>query len=146
MRTFNLDPLAHAAAPSDSRAIAAPNGARFSRRTAILPDVLERFAERRESAKRRGDKHADLAIKIMMNAMIGVLGAPSGRFFDPAVANAVTGFGRLMLERTRRAFEAAGARVLYGDTDSVFVQLDESLSQSDAYAAAESLRARVQQE
>ncbi|HTO06524.1 MAG TPA: DNA polymerase domain-containing protein, partial [Myxococcota bacterium] len=145
MRTFNLDPLAHAVA-SEGDSLAAPNGARFSRREAILPEVLARFAVRREEAKRRGDRHADLAIKIMMNAMIGVLGAPSGRFFDPEVANAVTGFGRLMLERTRRAFEAAGARVLYGDTDSVFVQVDESLAVEGAYRAAEALRARVQAE
>jgi DNA polymerase II len=145
MRTFNLDPLAHAVA-SEGDSLAAPNGARFSRREAILPEVLARFAERREWAKGRGDRHADLAIKIMMNAMIGVLGAPSGRFFDPEVANAVTGFGRLMLERTRRAFEAAGARVLYGDTDSVFVQVDESIPVEAAYQAAEALRARVQAE
>jgi len=146
MRTFNLDPLAHATAGAESDAITAPNGARFSRKLAILPEVLHRFAERREAAKRRGDRHADLAIKIMMNAMIGVLGAPSGRFFDPEVANAVTSFGRLMLERTRRAFEAAGARVLYGDTDSVFVQVDASLSPSEAERAAERLRERVQDE
>jgi DNA polymerase II len=145
MRTFNLDPLAHAVA-EESDVITAPNGARFSRREAILPEVLARFAERRESAKARGDRHADLAIKIMMNAMIGVLGAVSGRFFDPAVANAVTGFGRLMLERTRRAFQTAGARVLYGDTDSVFVQVDESLPAEAAHREAERLRARVQTE
>ena len=146
MRTFNLDPLAHACAAGDENPITAPNGARFSRTHAILPDVLTRFAERRESAKRRGDRHADLAIKIMMNAMIGVLGAPSGRFFDPEVANAVTSFGRLMLGRTRRAFEAAGARVLYGDTDSVFVQVDPSVSPERAHGEAERLRARVQAE
>ena len=146
MRTFNLDPLAHAVAAGDASALVAPNGARFSRKEAILPEVLARFGERREHAKRRGDKHADLAIKIMMNAMIGVLGAPSGRFFDPEVANAVTGFGRLMLERTRRAFESAGARVLYGDTDSVFVQVGEELAVEAAYTEAERLRARVQGE
>jgi hypothetical protein len=122
MRTFNLDPLAHAVAGAD--ALVAPNGARFSRKEAILPEVLTRFGERREHAKRRGDRHADLAIKIMMNAMIGVLGAPSGRFFDPEVANAVTGFGRLMLERTRRAFEAAGARV---HTDARGLEIGERL-------------------
>jgi len=146
MRTFNLDPLAHATADAELDAITAPNGARFSRREAILPEVLERFAARREWAKQRGDRHADLAIKIMMNAMIGVLGATSGRFFDADVANAVTGFGRLMLERTRRTFEAAGARVLYGDTDSVFVQVDAALPPAEAHQAAERLRARVQDE
>ncbi|MFI5316164.1 MAG: DNA polymerase II [Myxococcota bacterium] len=146
MRTFNLDPLAHACEADDANPITAPNGARFSRTQAILPEVLARFAERRESAKRRGDRHADLAIKIMMNAMIGVLGAPSGRFFDPAIANAVTSFGRLMLGRTRAAFESAGARVLYGDTDSVFVQVDPSLTPERAHGEAERLRERVQAE
>jgi DNA polymerase-2 len=144
MRTFNLDPLAHACAGDD--AIEAPNGARFSREVAILPDVLERFAKRREQAKRRSDRHADLAIKIMMNALFGVLGAPSCRFFDPAIANAITGFGRLMLERTRRAFEKCGARVLYGDTDSVFVLVDEQAPLEQVREIAEALRARVQDE
>ncbi len=142
MRTFNLDPLAHACAGED--AIEAPNSARFSRDVAILPEVLERFALRREQAKRRSDRHADLAIKIMMNALFGVLGAPSCRFFDPEIANAITGFGRLMLDRTRRAFEKCGARVLYGDTDSVFVLLDESAPLARAVEFAETLRARVQ--
>jgi DNA polymerase-2 len=41
MRTFNLDPLAHALAGDD--AIVAPNGARFSRHAAILPELLEDF-------------------------------------------------------------------------------------------------------
>ncbi len=122
IRTFGLDPLAHARAGDD--AVEAPNGARFSRHEAILPAVIERFAERREAAKRRGDRHADQAIKIMMNAMFGVLGAGSCRFFDPAVANAITGFGQQTLSWTSDAFSEEGVPVLYGDTDSVFVQLD----------------------
>ncbi len=142
IRTFNLDPLAHACAGAD--AIEAPNGARFSRSDSILPGVLERFAARREQAKRRGDRHADLAIKIMMNALFGVLGAPSCRFFDPEVANAITGFGRLVLERTRLAFEACEARVLYGDTDSIFVLVDEQVTLARAREIAEDLRSRVQ--
>ena len=142
IRSFNLDPLAHACAGAD--AIEAPNGARFSRTESILPEILERFAARREQAKRRGDRHADLAIKIMMNALFGVLGAPSCRFFAPEVANAITGFGRLVLERTRLAFERCEARVLYGDTDSIFVLLDEPISLERARDEADRLRALVQ--
>ncbi|MGH7293275.1 MAG: DNA polymerase domain-containing protein, partial [Myxococcota bacterium] len=70
IRTFNLDPLAHARAPRDGGdAIVAPNGARFSRDDAILPALLDGFLARREQAKQRGDRHADQAIKIMMNAL-----------------------------------------------------------------------------
>jgi DNA polymerase-2 len=142
IRTFSLDPLAHAQAGED--AVTAPNGARFSKRDAILPAVLERFRERREDAKARGDRHADQAIKIMMNALYGVLGAAACRFFDPAVANAITGFGQQILHWTQGAFEAAGVAVLYGDTDSVFVQLPERGDAAALRETAEALRARVQ--
>ena len=117
IRTFSLDPLAHATAGAG--AVEAPNGARFDREGAILPGVIDAFLARREAAKTRGDRHADQAIKIMMNALFGVLGTPACRFFDPAVANAITGFGQQTLHWTADAFAAAGVRVLYGDTDSV---------------------------
>ncbi len=142
IRTFQLDPLAHATA-DDDQDVVAPNGARFSRRDAILPEVIERFMERRDDAKARGDRHADQAIKIMMNAMFGVLGAPSCRFFDAEVANAITGFGQQILHWTRDAFEDAGMRVLYGDTDSVFVKLSDEVG--DKRAQAEVLRDQIQQ-
>ena len=141
IRTFNLDPLAHARADEDPEPVRAPNGARFSRRDAILPGVIERFMERRDAAKRRGDRHADQAIKIMMNALFGVLGAASCRFFDSEIANAITGFGQQTLHWTRDAFREEGVTVLYGDTDSVFVQLEGG---ADERARAEALRERVE--
>jgi DNA polymerase-2 len=137
IRTFQLDPLAHAEAGEG--AIVAPNGARFAREGAILPGVIDGFLASREAAKRRGDRHADAALKIMMNALFGVLGTPACRFFDPAVANAITSFGQQTLRWTRDAFEAAGVRVLYGDTESVFVQL-----RGDEPGEAEALRAAVE--
>jgi DNA polymerase-2 len=142
IRTFNLDPVAHARADDD--ALTAPNGARFSRDEAILPAIIERFMESRAEARRRGDRHADQAIKIMMNALFGVLGAASCRFFNPEIANAITGFGQQILSWTRDAFEEGGVSVIYGDTDSVFVQL-ESAADDDARAEATRLRSRVEQ-
>jgi DNA polymerase-2 len=152
VRTFNLDPLALAMAstalPEDC--IEAPNGARFSRQPAILPDIIERFMARREDAKARGDRHADQAIKIMMNAMFGVFAASACRFFEPRVANAITSFGQQTLGWTRDAFHAEGMRVVYGDTDSVFVQLDSHFDGADGprrearLARAAELRERVE--
>jgi DNA polymerase II len=141
IRTFNLDPLAHAEAGDD--AIEAPGGARFARRDAILPGIIERLLHSRAEAKRRGDLHADQAIKIMMNALFGVLGAASCRFFDPQVANAITGFGQQTLHWTRDAFQACGVEVLYGDTDSVFVKLRADGGEA-ARDEARALRERVQ--
>ncbi len=140
IRTFQLDPLAHAEASRGD--LEAPNGARFKPDVAILPEVIERFMERRDAAKQRGDRHADQAITIMMNSLFGVLGAPSCRFFDPAIANAITSFGQQTLHWTRDAFLEAGIPVLYGDTDSVFVELGDG-DRPGALAAAE-LRMHVQ--
>lgn len=148
IRTFHLDPLARARAAQANGAkdaIAAPNGARFSREDSILPGVLERLAQRREQARARGDRHADYAIKIMMNALFGVLGAGACRFFDPQIANAITGFGQQTLHWTREAFEAEEVPVLYGDTDSVFVKLPEIQDARALRAAAERLRQSAQQ-
>jgi len=150
IRTFHLDPLARARAAQAAEtgagdAIAAPNGARFSREDSILPGVLERLAQRREQARARGDRHADYAIKIMMNALFGVLGAGACRFFDPQIANAITGFGQQTLHWTREAFEAEEVPVLYGDTDSVFVKLPDMQDARALHEAAERLRQRAQQ-
>jgi DNA polymerase-2 len=146
IRTFALDPLAHALAGEDG--VEAPNGARFARSGAILPGIVEGFMASREAAKARGDRHADQAIKIMMNAMFGVLGTPSCRFFDPAIANAITGFGQQTLHWTADAFEEAGVGVLYGDTDSVFVQLgDDGVAPEVLRSEIEGrIAARIQQE
>jgi DNA polymerase-2 len=144
IRTFNLDPLAHARAAHAPRVIEAPNGARFSAVEAILPDLIERLAASRERARERGDRHADQAIKIMMNAMFGVLGAAACRFFDPDVANAITGFGQQTLTWARDALAELGVQTLYGDTDSVFVQLGIPDSPSAARGQAESLRTAVE--
>ncbi len=139
IRTFGLDPLAHARAGEN--AVVAPNGARFSRDESILPGLLSELAAQRDAAKARGDRHGDQAIKILMNAMFGVLGATACRFFDPAVANAITTFGQQTLRWTQAAFEAQGLRVLYGDTDSVFVLLG---ARHTVARDVEALRAHVE--
>jgi DNA polymerase-2 len=142
IRTFSLDPLAHARADAD--AIQAPNGARFASGQAILPEIIEQFMERRKAARERGARHADQAIKIMMNALFGVLAAPGCRFFDPQIANAITSFGQQTLAWTRDAFQDEGVPVAYGDTDSVFVRLDEALPPDAARKRALELRERVE--
>ncbi len=148
IRTFQLDPLAHARASHEGveDPVVAPNGARFARGDAILPGILDHFFERREAARERGARHADQAIKIMMNAFFGVLASPGCRFFDPDVANAITGFGQQTLGWTRDILEAQGLRVLYGDTDSVFVELASREPGAMAQEEAEAVRRRVEEQ
>lgn len=144
MRTFNIDPLALARGRHDppGSTIVAPNGAHLSREDAILSHVLERLMNSRDAAKTRGDRHANQAIKIIMNSMFGIFAAPACRFFSPDLANAITSFGQQILSWTCESFEAQGVAVIYGDTDSVFVKLPDD-DPGAAKIRAEELRVEV---
>ena len=127
MRTFNIDPVAFARGKlldEDSRdAITAPNGANFDRTPGILPELLHEFFKRRECAKANGDSVSSYMYKIIMNSFYGVLGTDSCRFADPSMADAITGFGQMLLLKMQTYFQSRGLPVLYGDTDSLFVSL-----------------------
>ena len=121
IRTFNIDPLSYVEQPAlDADLIRTVSGA-FARTPAILPRMLDELFPRREAAKKAGDAVASHAIKILMNSFYGVLGAPACRFYNPALVNSITGMGRELLLWSKAWFEAAGFTVLYGDTDSLFV-------------------------
>jgi DNA polymerase II len=121
IRTLNIDPLSYVEQPTPDADLIRTAGGAFSRTPAILPRLLDELFPRREAAKKAGDGVASNAIKILMNSFYGVLGAPSCRFYNPALVNAITGTGRELLLWSKAWFEAAGFTVLYGDTDSLFV-------------------------
>jgi DNA polymerase II len=122
IRTLNIDPLSYVERPSPGADLIQTAGGAFGRAPAILPRMLDELFPRREAAKQAGDSVASHAIKILMNSFYGVLGAPSCRFYNTALVNAITGTGRELLLWSKAWFEAAGFTVLYGDTDSLFVQ------------------------
>jgi DNA polymerase-2 len=129
IRTFEIDPLnllrpgtGDGETEADTDPIVAPNGAAFARRRGILTEMLDEIMPRREAAKQAGDKVKGHAIKILMNSFYGVLGTPACRFYDPRLANAITSFGREVLLWCKERLEVEGRRVLYGDTDSLFVE------------------------
>lgn len=61
------------------------------------------------------------AYKIMANMFFGVVGSPHSRHFVQAVAESITQAGVWLIRETIRAAEEKGMRVIYGDTDSLFV-------------------------
>jgi DNA polymerase-2 len=104
--------------------IEAPGGTLFNREPGILPSLLDRFFENRQAAKDRGDATASYVYKIIMNSFYGVLGARGCRFAASALAGSITGFGQHLLRWCRDKLSEAGYRVIYGDTDSLFVLTD----------------------
>lgn len=121
IRTFNIDPLSYVAEPQAAADLVQTPGGAFRREPAILPGLLDDLFPRREAAKKSGDNIAAHAIKILMNSFYGVLGTSACRFYNPALANSITGSGKEVLLWSKRWFEEAGFCVLYGDTDSLFV-------------------------
>jgi len=142
IRTFNVDPLTHAPADAPD-VVRTPGGAAFRRdEPGILPELVARLAVERARARSAGDAIAAQAIKILMNSLFGVLGSPASRLFSPAVANAITTAGQHVIRLAAGAVEALGHRVIYGDTDSLFVDVGEP-DPARAAAQGEPLRQAI---
>ena len=52
----------------------------------------------------------------------GVLASPNCRYFSLNMANAITGFARWVIQTTAELIEKKGYKVLYEDTDSIFIE------------------------
>jgi DNA polymerase-2 len=114
-------------------------GATFAREGAILPGLITHLHDERTKARDAGNETMSRAIKILMNSFYGVLGTPGCRFFDQRLASSITLRGHEIIERSRAFFEQRGHSVIYGDTDSLFVQLDPALAAPALRAEADRL-------
>lgn len=100
----------------------------------ILPLALERITQLRTKWKKLAGslppgthewKEADRrskGYKIVANSFYGVIGSPMGRMYNRDVAEAVTQCGVFLIKLTMKAAEERGMKVVYGDTDSLFVK------------------------
>lgn len=145
IRTFCIDPLGLALGVSDelqeNETVAGFIGARFAREGHILPELIAQLWQQRDAAKTDGNAPLSQAIKIIMNSFYGVLGSPGCRFFDARLASSITRRGHEILQRTRDYIEDVGHRVIYGDTDSVFVWIQDAASTEEAERAGRALEA-----
>ena len=139
IRTFRIDPLG-LFQPGDDP-VPGFDGARFAREGAILPGMIEQLHEARSKAMAAKNSALSRAIKILMNSFYGVLGTPGCRFFDPRLPTSITRRGHAVIERARRFFEDQGLRVLYGDTDSLFIHVRDAPDEAEAVARGRALAA-----
>ncbi len=150
IRTFNIDPYSFIPQEEFSRLsenekkklIEAPNKAHFRNEEGILPLLIQRLWEQRDTAKKQGDKLANQAIKILMNSFFGVLANPTCRFYSLEMANGITHFGQFLNKLTARKIEQKGYEVIYGDTDSIFVNTNTEIV-SDAENIGRGLQEQI---
>lgn len=114
----------------------------------LLPAILDELKQFRKKAKKlmaeaRGTHMEEvyngqqLAYKISMNSIYGFCGAKKGILPCVPIAASVTCQGRNMIAMTKKCVEEnfEGAKVRYGDTDSVMVEFDcKGMSQEEAIA------------
>ncbi|MFC1648205.1 DNA polymerase II [Nanoarchaeota archaeon] len=122
MRTFNIDPWAYQP-NGKGDLIEAPNGAKFKREEGIIPGLLKELWQERTAAKKAGNDLKANAVKVLMNSMFGVLANPTCRFYSFDMANAITHFGQHFIKLAAEKVKEKGYEVIYGDTDSIFIDL-----------------------
>lgn len=120
--TFKIDPLGFNI--NSKTRIKTPAGTSFSNQTSILPEIIEQLLQARAKAKKDKNPYLSQAIKILMNSFYGVLGAQGCRFFSSELATTITRTGQFILKETiKHIHSTTSYRVIYGDTDSLFVLL-----------------------
>ncbi len=142
IRTFCIDPLGLALGVAGEVSDTVPGflEAQFAREGHILPDLIAELWRLRDKAKAEANAPLSQAIKIIMNSFYGVLGSSGCRFFDARLASSITRRGHQILQQTRDQIELLGHRVIYGDTDSVFVWVQGAEDDRAAWAEGEALQ------
>jgi len=75
------------------------------------------------------------AVKILLTSIYGVLGSPKARrFFDVRVAESVTAYGREILKFAINVCNKLGLKVIYGDTDGIFVLPPQNVNNPTEWA------------
>jgi len=90
-------------------------------------DIRVKYFKPKSSDKTLTKKQQDYyntiqqALKVFINGSYGVFGSQNFPLFCLPVAESTTGIGQYSIKQTIRKAEGLGVKVLYGDTDSVFL-------------------------
>lgn len=148
IRTFLIDPVGMVegmAVPDYEHAVPGFKQAFFSRTQHCLPDIITQIWHERDKAKKQQNAPLSQALKIIMNAFYGVLGASGCHFFDPRLTSSITMRGHKIMHQTCELIESQGYQVIYGDTDSTFVWLKRPHSEEEASQIGHALAKFVNQ-
>ncbi|GAB2700791.1 DNA polymerase II [Aliiglaciecola aliphaticivorans] len=146
IRTFKIDPLGLVEGLLEpDNAIPGFRGGLFSREKHFLPDIITSLWKQRDEAKRQQDSARSQAIKIIMNSFYGVLGSGGCPFYDTRLASSITMRGHEIMQTTAAWIEEKGYKVIYGDTDSTFVWLENINQTEQALEIGKALEKEINQ-
>ena len=116
-----------------------PYGTKFVKPTifkGIIPDIVDEYLNARVVVKKQYKIETDkenkrilraknLALKDLSNSLYGYTGYVRSRLYVMAIANTITALGRDTITKTKKLIEENfSAKVIYADTDSVFIKSD----------------------
>lgn len=110
----------------------------------MIEDLITRrmrIKEMLKEAKDRGERNVMLearseSLKLLANAFYGYLGFFGARWYSIECARSVTAYGRFYINKVIEQAKNQGFKVLYADTDSIFMLLEDKM-QSEALFFAE---------
>jgi len=129
IRTFNIDPLSLFLSNKNPKGT--PVDVMLSDTEHILPNKISTLLEKRAEAKKNNNSNLSQAVKILMNSFYGVMGSSGCRFYEPRLPEIITGSGQWVLKTSIQFIEEElKLKVIYGDTDSLFVKLNSDFSET----------------
>ena len=120
---------------TDSNDVIRYNNIAFIKREGILPSLCKRFLQLRRDVENELARYNPQdpqyqvlkvkrdAVKFLVNAIYGYTAYENSRIFDVRLASTITAIGREGLLKTRELASSKGYNVLYGDTDSIMIQV-----------------------
>ncbi len=97
-------------------------------RPGFLSSIVEHLIKKRQEIKKAGGKEAEItekAIKTLANATYGYLGFFGARWYCKECAESVTAIGRECIKFVIDECEKKGFKVVYGDTDGIYIISDK---------------------
>jgi DNA polymerase elongation subunit (family B) len=91
-----------------------------------LSEIMADLLQRKEYYKTLGLTLKEKALKLLMNSGYGTFGQVYFKYYDPRVAELITGLARYTLDSIVKFVSDSSGKILFGDTDSIFVASDSS--------------------
>jgi len=114
----------------------------FKKEKGIIPSIVQPLLERRKIVKNELQNHSpesreyktlwmtQYSLKVIANSFYGVLGFRFFRLYKREVARSVTYIAEKIIREVINWFEQKGHKIIYGDTDSCFIRMDNKSIES----------------
>ncbi len=135
-----------------------PTGHYFCKKhRGFIPATLEGLVKRRMEVKKEAKAETDpekkklldvkqQALKILANSMYGYFGFARARWYSREGAEAIAAYGREYIHKTIAEAEHQGFKVVYGDTDSVYITKPEEQNRQKLLEDAKAFAKKINSE